>query len=241
MVSIDWRYDHSIPSTTTNITNPNKEGPKLEDFLGAYSNTTQDNSNSSDHVSQPISSFNQIYYQNPQTFNQREHVPNPRINVNISPTLSNSTPDIEREENLTDPSSNLIQAFHHHPHHYSDNQTLIPTTHFQNPNPGNSNGLYHVALEGAATSISGFKSWLRQQNPFPSDKPPAESSGECSQPLSLSMSAGSQSTAGVGDDRKRPVGRSLAKEPIPRKSIDTFGQRTSQYRGVTRYEGHSLL
>ncbi|XP_057977309.1 AP2-like ethylene-responsive transcription factor AIL1 [Malania oleifera] len=46
------------------------------------------------------------------------------------------------------------------------------------------------------------------------------------------------------DSRKRPVGKSLAREPVPRKSLDTFGQRTSQYRGVTRhrwtgrYEAH---
>ena len=30
------------------------------------------------------------------------------------------------------------------------------------------------------------------------------------------------------------MAKSHAREPVPRKSIDTFGQRTSQYRGVTR-------
>ncbi|KAL5059485.1 hypothetical protein RYX36_031090 [Vicia faba] len=47
------------------------------------------------------------------------------------------------------------------------------------------------------------------------------------------------------DPRKRSLSKSSsAREPIPRKSIDTFGQRTSQYRGVTRhrwtgrYEAH---
>ena len=34
--------------------------------------------------------------------------------------------------------------------------------------------------------------------------------------------------------RKGSMAKSLAREPVPRKSIDTFGQRTSQYRGVTR-------
>lgn len=38
------------------------------------------------------------------------------------------------------------------------------------------------------------------------------------------------------DNRKRPaVAKTLPREPVPRKSIDTFGQRTSQFRGVTRY------
>ncbi|RLN39176.1 AP2-like ethylene-responsive transcription factor ANT [Panicum miliaceum] len=47
---------------------------------------------------------------------------------------------------------------------------------------------------------------------------------------------------GVG--RKRGTGKGGQKQPVHRKSIDTFGQRTSRYRGVTRhrwtgrYEAH---
>ncbi|KAG0492633.1 hypothetical protein HPP92_006031 [Vanilla planifolia] len=78
--------------------------------------------------------------------------------------------------------------------------------------------------------------------------------------LSLSMSPGSQSScvtapqhlSYTGDSdcmaldvsKKRAVGKGVQKQPAHRKSIDTFGQRTSQYRGVTRhrwtgrYEAH---
>ncbi|PKA50418.1 AP2-like ethylene-responsive transcription factor ANT [Apostasia shenzhenica] len=79
--------------------------------------------------------------------------------------------------------------------------------------------------------------------------------------LSLSMSPGSQSScitapqqvstaAGVSDcmtldtSKKRGAAKGVQKQPVHRKSIDTFGQRTSQYRGVTRhrwtgrYEAH---
>ncbi|WOL14338.1 hypothetical protein Cni_G23118 [Canna indica] len=85
-----------------------------------------------------------------------------------------------------------------------------------------------------------------------------------SQSLSLSMSTGSQSgsplpmvavASAVGEssssDNKQKDGggtgidaQSGAMEAVPRKSIDTFGQRTSIYRGVTRhrwtgrYEAH---
>ena len=71
--------------------------------------------------------------------------------------------------------------------------------------------------------------------------------------LSLSMSPGSQSscvtapqqaavTAATADcmgldvvvAKKRGSGKGGQKQPVHRKSIDTFGQRTSQYRGVTR-------
>ncbi|CAI9115981.1 OLC1v1017015C1 [Oldenlandia corymbosa var. corymbosa] len=82
------------------------------------------------------------------------------------------------------------------------------------------------------------------------------------QSLSLSMSPGSQSscvtaaprhistteaeciTAINETNKKRSCGNVAQKQPVHRKSIDTFGQRTSQYRGVTRhrwtgrYEAH---
>lgn len=99
---------------------------------------------------------------------------------------------------------------------------------------------------------AGLKTWLRHQ--AAADK--ANSLGGARnltplaslQPLSLSMSANShQSTVttpghaqlavespSAPEPRKRGAGRAGSKEPSPRKSIDTFGQRTSVYRGVTR-------
>ncbi|CAK9184123.1 unnamed protein product [Ilex paraguariensis] len=74
--------------------------------------------------------------------------------------------------------------------------------------------------------------------------------------LSLSMSPGSQSSCVTGshqisptdcvamDTKKRGSEKINQKQIVHRKSIDTFGQRTSQYRGVTRhrwtgrYEAH---
>jgi AP2-like factor (ANT lineage) len=68
------------------------------------------------------------------------------------------------------------------------------------------------------------------------------------QSLSLSMSPGSQSSCITAprqisptgtecvaiETKKRGSGKVGQKQPVHRKSIDTFGQRTSQYRGVTR-------
>ncbi|XP_058108578.1 AP2-like ethylene-responsive transcription factor AIL1 isoform X2 [Magnolia sinica] len=244
----DWRYEHSIPTTATSGTNPDTDGPKLEDFLGGYSNTTPDNTHNNTSTQPPLSSFNhQPYYQNP----------SPRINVNVPPTSFNTTP-IERDDYNIQTSSPLIPAFHHQAHHQNyteSSQPLIPSAHLQNPN-----NIYHVPIDGGggATSIAGFKSWLRQGQ-FPADKSPAGSdvADKCNfQSLTLSMSPGPQGgggTAGIAcvvpspmaaENRKRPVGKSIGRDPIPRKSIDTFGQRTSQYRGVTRhrwtgrYEAH---
>ncbi|XP_010248341.1 PREDICTED: AP2-like ethylene-responsive transcription factor ANT [Nelumbo nucifera] len=78
------------------------------------------------------------------------------------------------------------------------------------------------------------------------------------QSLSLSMSPGSQSSCVTAPQQISPTGTECVgmetkkrgsakvgqKQPVHRKSIDTFGQRTSQYRGVTRhrwtgrYEAH---
>ncbi|WOK99208.1 AP2-like ethylene-responsive transcription factor [Canna indica] len=80
------------------------------------------------------------------------------------------------------------------------------------------------------------------------------------QPLSLSMSPDSHfscisapqniSTLATSKcmtwdaPKKRGTGKGVYKQPVHRKSIDTFGQRTSRYRGVTRhrwtgrYEAH---
>ncbi|KAK8692461.1 hypothetical protein V6N13_075920 [Hibiscus sabdariffa] len=78
------------------------------------------------------------------------------------------------------------------------------------------------------------------------------------QSLSLSMSPGSQSSCVTAprqisptttecvamETKKRGSGKVGQKQIVHRKSIDTFGQRTSQYRGVTRhrwtgrYEAH---
>ena len=72
------------------------------------------------------------------------------------------------------------------------------------------------------------------------------------QSLTLSMSPGSQSSCvtasrqisptgggaecgGVAiETKKRGSAKMAQRQPVHRKSIDTFGQRTSQYRGVTR-------
>nr|BAH57731.1 AP2 transcription factor [Triticum aestivum] len=64
---------------------------------------------------------------------------------------------------------------------------------------------------------------------------------------SLAASQGGSNGGGEQEQcvgKKRGTGKGGQKQPVHRKSIDTFGQRTSQYRGVTRhrwtgrYEAH---
>ncbi|XP_047159102.1 AP2-like ethylene-responsive transcription factor AIL1 isoform X1 [Vigna umbellata] len=194
----EWRYDSAIGGG-----NSNEKGPKLEDFLGCYSNSP-----------------NKVFCQDSQHDQNQSQSNVSKINVNVAPNFCTNA-DIETGDCLTNPSS-LLQSFHA----YNDNpHALIPT-----------NGMY--------------KSWLAQTQ-FSDVKPSTEANGCNFQSLSLTMSPTVQNGVGaissvqaLDDNRKRAMAKSHAREPVPRKSIDTFGQRTSQYRGVTRhrltgrYEAH---
>uniref|UniRef100_A0A2N9G3R7 AP2/ERF domain-containing protein n=1 Tax=Fagus sylvatica TaxID=28930 RepID=A0A2N9G3R7_FAGSY len=194
----DWRYEHAMGATT----NPNEEGPKLEDFLGCcYSNSPPDET---------------------KVYCQTQDDQNSKINVNIAPNF-NTNGEIESGDNNLTTQSPLLQPYNH----YNETPQTLMT----------SNGMY--------------KSWLGQ-TPFSDAKSSTQANGCSFQSLSLTMSPSPENGIAaisplqvVADhNRKRPVSKSLAREPVPRKSIDTFGQRTSQYRGVTRhrwtgrYEAH---
>ncbi|KAI3512505.1 hypothetical protein L1887_19821 [Cichorium endivia] len=131
---------------------------------------------------------------------------------------------------------------------------LIPTT---------TNGI--VPYDGAITPISEFKSWLRQPSiPQPPPPQPPSLSPDCDDQhvnnnyqecLSLAVTQPNSiipmpPNLPAADNRKRGVvqtkssSKSIKGDSVPRKSIDSFGQRTSRYRGVTRhrwtgrYEAH---
>ena len=109
----------------------------------------------------------------------------------------------------------------------------------------------------SSIGLSMIKTWLKNQ-PAPTQQDTNNKSNGGAQSLSLSMSTGSQSGSDLpllavnggghrtrgeqssSDNNKQQTTPSLdsqtgAIEAVPRKSIDTFGQRTSIYRGVTRY------
>ncbi|KAM7255495.1 hypothetical protein ACFE04_008393 [Oxalis oulophora] len=133
---------------------------------------------------------------------------------------------------------------------YFNHQLINPPPQTLDMYNNNNNNITHVPFDGCASSISGFKSWLRQ-NPLSSNDHQANNNNNNnntnitqSSSLSLTMSHSNNNNnnnplqmVAVEVNRKRStVTKSSTKEAVvPRKSIDTFGQRTSQYRGVTRY------
>lgn len=108
--------------------------------------------------------------------------------------------------------------------------------------------------------LSMIKNWLRN-NPNPSNqtttRPPeiqetsertAVLGGGRTNELSLSMGTGGGGDSSSSDNKRQQMEVATtiesengggATEVVPRKSIDTFGQRTSIYRGVTRC--HKLI
>ncbi|KAL0452251.1 UNVERIFIED_CONTAM: AP2-like ethylene-responsive transcription factor BBM2 [Sesamum latifolium] len=116
-------------------------------------------------------------------------------------------------------------------------------------NMSSSTGGIINGMNSSTMGLSMIKNWLRNNRAPPQstdDKVGVEAEppqAAVPQTLSLSMSTGSSSDSKLqaAADSQSSGG---AIESVPRKSIDTFGQRTSIYRGVTRhrwtgrYEAH---
>lgn len=125
--------------------------------------------------------------------------------------------------------------------------------------------VYQAPLAMAGDEITGMRKWVsRNFTPGQGMGENGGECGSMSsgstlgygdlQSLSLSMSPGSQSSCVTGsqqqqqqispivteclgmETKKRGCEKVEQKQIVHRKSIDTFGQRTSQYRGVTRFE-----
>ncbi|WOK93217.1 AP2-like ethylene-responsive transcription factor [Canna indica] len=236
----EWKYG-AIDSSSLNN---GEEGPKFEDFLGGYSENPNGDNQS---LHQPVSFFHDLYYQSSG---------GPAgINVNMPPSFADAERAAATNENIEDP----YHYFHsfHHPNSFQDPSTFKPPFVMADANQNftTPSAMFNVGMDGS-TSISCMKSWLRQNQYMPG-KQSAEANESNIQSLSLSMSPGLQSNSHeivpvaaasppeAVSDPKCLNGKSImVREPIPRKSIESFGQRTSQYRGVTRhrwtgrYEAH---
>ncbi|MCL7030232.1 hypothetical protein MKW94_019387 [Papaver nudicaule] len=240
-----WTYDQNNTMSTSTTTEADEPGPKLEDFLGSYSNSA-DQSNGV---------YNYHQNQQQQTYNDNGC----RINMNISPPtstfMSTNTDNHQQEGEMDDNLTNQYLNYN-----FQQQYNL-------NSNP---NTIYHQAIPlENATSISGFKTWLRQAgtqypnvnksvilvDPINTHNPIQNSSlslsmnpvsTQASNPSTTNALCVQQQQQSTPCRKRSTVGKSgaVVREPVPRKSLDTFGQRTSQYRGVTRhrwtgrYEAH---
>ncbi|KAF7843590.1 AP2-like ethylene-responsive transcription factor AIL1 [Senna tora] len=169
---LDWRYDSGVVVSGANSNDHHhhhhhhQEGPKLEDFLGCYSNSSN------------IDESTKVYCHH---HHQDQSNICSRINMNVTP----------HGENLTNPSS-IIQSFHASSYNDSNSSN-------SNNNSSNNNGFNYQSL---SLTMS----------------PSTVQNGVC----------GAISAVQVVNDidsRKRSITKSslAVREPMPRKSIDTFG------------------
>ncbi|KAI4337087.1 hypothetical protein L6164_015541 [Bauhinia variegata] len=235
----------ALTRSQTQVMVPNSS-PKLEDFLGG---ATMGSHEYGGHERETMAlSLDSIYYsQNAESQTSRDH----------SMELI-SYPFRQQAGHIT------VQ-----PHLYYSG--LACHGMYQTPLQEDAKGTHVTACDSQISQMAeeGMKNWVnhqaleQQMNDNLGDDRGASGSATVGcgdlQSLSLSMSPGSQSSCVTpprqispsGTDsvtalegKKRAASKSSQKQPVHRKSIDTFGQRTSQYRGVTRhrwtgrYEAH---
>lgn len=238
--------------------------PKLEDFLGGASLGSHEYSASArDHQSMSLSLQDSMYFDH--NVGEDNNGSCKMINVNQMPYSECRRLGVPSSfHTYSDNGNHTYEAAMHEQGLNQPNMFADCSLQFNPPGTG--------IIENPSScmvGISAMKTLLRQ---YPSggssDKNSTNESHESlnnigdlqSQALTLTMSPGSQSSSvtivphsgtnsecvAVETSRKRAAGSKSgnSRQPVPRKSIDTFGQRTSQYRGVTRhrwtgrYEAH---
>ncbi|PIA44278.1 hypothetical protein AQUCO_01700110v1 [Aquilegia coerulea] len=223
--------------------------PKLENFLGGGTmGNHQYGSNEREAMALSLDSM--YYHQNSESESNRQH----------------SLNRLQQERQI---------QVQHHPYYSGVTDHELYQTQFEEENKDNNLADCGLHFPPIAEDPS-LKNWVGRH--YSTNQPMEQKVGGCLgdegggsgsvstigygefQPLSLSMSPGSQSSCVtapqqqiisptgseivVMETNKRGAGKLAQKQPVHRKSIDSFGQRTSQYRGVTRhrwtgrYEAH---
>ncbi|XP_068654999.1 AP2-like ethylene-responsive transcription factor CRL5 [Aristolochia californica] len=221
--------------------------PKLEDFLGGATMGTH-RYGDNDREAMALSLDSIYYHQNTETQTDRHH-----------------------SLNLLQPFRQQIQVQQNPYFTGLTSQEMYPTPLVGEQKEAQMGGCSLNLPPMTEEEIPGYKNWAAQQ--YDANSGLEHKIGGCLgeeggssasvgamgygdlHSLSLSMSPGSQSSCVTApqqlsaervtiDTKKRAGGKMGQKQPVHRKSIDTFGQRTSQYRGVTRhrwtgrYEAH---
>ncbi|XP_040378468.1 AP2-like ethylene-responsive transcription factor AIL1 [Oryza brachyantha] len=215
LVAMPLHSDGSVQYDAPDWRHAEAKDPKLEDFMSvSYSNNKSSDLYSSSHVDQ----LKYHHVHDVQAFSSpyfHGHGGSGNVGgIDINMNAPPACTVVLPDQRVPPP-----QDHHFLPHHHAQ-YFLGP----QNPMPA---PMYNTAGGGGGVvdgsmSISGIKSWLRQAMYVP----------DRSSALSLSVPAAA------------PPSEPAPAMPVVRKPTQTFGQRTSQFRGVTRhrwtgrYEAH---
>lgn len=202
---IVWQYDINLNHDDHH--HHDEEVPKLEDFF----------SNSHQTECTPISSHDQT-------------------NVNCTTMVNILSPPgyLFHEPTVATPQlSNLNPSLSHD---YEGSVSVFKSWLMQGTPTFPVSNTY-VSEEGSTSNTSNFSHEDTDYNTSGSTLLLAMSHGAASDLINeLNVNVPVKEAVKVDEKRKSLVGKSQVKEPVePRKSVDSLGQRTSQYRGVTKY------
>ncbi|XP_010941959.1 AP2-like ethylene-responsive transcription factor ANT [Elaeis guineensis] len=227
--------------------------PKLEDFLGCGPNMGTHQYGNSDRGAMALSLDSMYYRQNPEPEGNRGHP----LDLLQQPFKQHIHVQQQQQQQQQQQPSPYFQPLQ------EGMCSLLPGHEMYQP-PLEEETMTVDGIPGlkswVSSSFSGGNNGLGGEGGVGSGGPLGAMGYSDLQSLSLSMSPGSQSSCvtapqnispaatnyymALDGSKKRGTGKGGQKQPVHRKSIDTFGQRTSQYRGVTRhrwtgrYEAH---
>ncbi|BFG35748.1 hypothetical protein CerSpe_220220 [Prunus speciosa] len=246
------------------VTTTTTSTPKLEDFFGGATMGTHYESN--DREAMALSLDSMFYQQN------NHHEPNNQNLINHLQQQQQQNPR-HQEQSVHQVQVQAQQQQYSYYSGLRGHEMMLEEGHKETHLAADNYNLQQPRM-GLDQSISEMKGWISrnyaanhamEQNMIGCMGDNGAESGSIGampygdlQSLSLSMSPGSQSSCVTGsqqisptvadsvtmDTKKRGPEKVDQKQIVHRKSLDTFGQRTSQYRGVTRhrwtgrYEAH---
>ncbi|RLN18760.1 hypothetical protein C2845_PM02G35870 [Panicum miliaceum] len=225
LVAMPLQSDGPLPYSSTSDWRHAAEakGPKLEDFMSV----TCSNKSSSSSLYDSCGHADQAKY-------HEVHDLQPFSGGSYFHDHGHGSSGIGLGINMNAPPCSGFPDHHHHHHQFLSHhgEYFLGTPANPSPPPGGAMPSMPVYSAGGgggvvngSMSISGIKSWLREAMYVPPERSAA---------LSLS----------VTDVPAEPPQLLPAPMPVARKPAQTFGQRTSQFRGVTRhrwtgrYEAH---
>uniref|UniRef100_J3LKJ7 AP2/ERF domain-containing protein n=1 Tax=Oryza brachyantha TaxID=4533 RepID=J3LKJ7_ORYBR len=216
LVAMPLHSDGSVQYDAPDWRHAEAKDPKLEDFMSvSYSNNKSSDLYSSSHVDQ----LKYHHVHDVQAFSSpyfHGHGGSGNVGgIDINMNAPPACTVVLPDQRVPPPQDHHFLP-HHHAQYFLGPQNPMPAPMY--PPPAGGGG----GVVDGSMSISGIKSWLRQAMYVP----------DRSSALSLSVPAAA------------PPSEPAPAMPVVRKPTQTFGQRTSQFRGVTRhrwtgrYEAH---
>lgn len=215
-----------LMGNTQNLETQQQQQPKLENFLGRHS--------LADHHHDHTAAAAAANYMFPTTFGGSLHLPSEEPNGGEN-NINNNNSNNGNSNNSSSIGLSMIKT-------WLRNQPAPPTHQESKNDVGATTGTGGGSNNGATNGLNIMTNTNAQSSTLSLSM---STGSQSSSPLPLlAPSSGGESSSSDNNKQRQQQPRTTAAgldsqtgsiEAVPRKSIDTFGQRTSIYRGVTRF------